>query len=135
MVPKFRLIDDYSEVGHNDAADLRETIEVDTVDSSIAICRCWAQSIRGLRMVGMPGLEAARWEEHDLELVGFLQDLKAAYRQVPRRESQRHFFTVLYYDSAARDARVAEHYAQPFGARVAVLNFNRLGRALKAIFV
>ena len=81
------------------------------------------------------GRASQGWQTEGLVLHGYLEDLKAAYRQVPRRESQRPFFVVAYWDCEVGAPMVGEHIAQPFGATAAVLNFNRVARALKAVFV
>ena len=140
---KFRQIDDYSEVGHNSAAHLRETIVTDGVDSTVGVVKAWARAaaaqdgrVRVQLSDGrlLEGERHAGWGEGPL-LQGCLEDLVAAYRQVPRRESQRAFFTVVYWDCDANGIRAAEHLGQPFGASAAVNNFNRLGRGLRALLV
>ena len=141
-VPKFRLIDDFSESGHNSAASISETIPVDGTDSVVGLIRCWGKFFGHPRTAeclkdGTP-LSATphpSWKSQTSTLVGCLQDMKAAYRQVPRRESQSHFFLVAYWDADVGEPRIAEHFGQPFGASAAVNNFNRLARAIRAVLV
>ena len=70
-----------------------------------------------------------------LNLKGYLADLKKAYRQVPRRESQRSVSFIAFWHTILNKVMFAEHLGQPFGSSAAVNNFNRLGRALQALFV
>ena len=47
--------------------------------------------------------------------------------------SQRSVFLVAYWDCEHSCPMIAEHYGQPFGAKAAVVNFNRLAGALGPI--
>ena len=218
--PKFRLVDDFSEYGHNQVACVHETISTDGVDSIAGVCKSWFRAFSPLPKFPPPiatgdqqrtaaaaaaatsapiytytyadqarpgqtrpdqtraaafrdaslehdvcrGAPAAfpdaslehdvcrgapvpvwesgtgaavheSWTTDGLSLVGYLQDMKAAYRQLPRRESQKSMFLIAYWDCERSCPVVAEHFGQPFGAKAAVVNFNRLARALRAILV
>ena len=116
--PKYRLIDDFSEVGHNAAANIRENIVVDDVDFIVVAARRLGAALQ--QVSGTPS-------EH--RVVGFVEDLCSAYRQVPRRESQRAFFTVACWHPEWKAPCILEHLAQPFGAAAAVQKKPKVCRA------
>ena len=143
MMPAYRCIDDYSEVGHNSAAVIREKIDVQGSDVSIANARGWLTAVDWKTNVvtftfsdGVvnTGVLHEAWKG-GLNLKGYLADLKKAYRQVPRRESQRWVSFIAFWHTILNKVMFAEHLGQPFGSSAAVNNFNRLGRALQALFV
>lgn len=78
---------------------------------------------------------AMGWNSATLPWRGFLVDMTGAYRQVPRSESQRWISWVVFWDWELGKPMAAEDLAMPFGAAAAVNNFNRLGKALLAVFV
>ena len=45
-VAKFRLVDDFSELCHNDAAIVHETISTDGVDCVAGACKAWSIASR-----------------------------------------------------------------------------------------
>ena len=140
--PIYLAIDDYSEYGHNDAAAIREKIHTDGTDVNANHIKSWARAVnirdRSVRIELSSGeiLEGTlheEWTEENLALNGFLADLKHAYRLVPRPASQRCLAFVAYWNSEFDEVEFGEHLGQPFGASAAVLNFNRLGRAIFSI--
>jgi hypothetical protein len=142
--PKYRQIDDYSEPGHNATAIIHEKIDTRGVDSTIGMAQLWGRALQnreGFAEFEMSDGAMVRrrvhpdWKRAKPELKGTLVDLQRAYRLVPRKESQRHFCFVMFWDSSVNRVRVAEHYGQPFGATAAVNNFNRLGRAIEGLFI
>ena len=133
---KWRLIDDYAENGVNDAANLTETIMPSGTDVTVANAKAWSEAFKDpsgkihIELAGGESLSGTRhpsWDllsDEDRQLTGFLVDLKAAYRQIPIRASERHIMIVAFWDPHSKQVMFAEHLGSPFGAAAVVNNFN-----------
>jgi hypothetical protein len=134
---KVRQIDDFSEYQVNAAVGLRERLELGGVNEFMAMARVVATSLREAggwvetesgKRLALPVHEG--WRATNFGLVGRTLDLRAAYKQLARRESHAHLSVVVVWNPRARRVELYKEVCLAFGATASVMAFNWVARLL-----
>jgi len=114
---KIRCIDNHQTSLTNDAAERRQKIEMASVSHIMLTIRALDRALKA----STSERACENWE-----LMGFSQDLKAAYRQCPLSDSNISLCITMVFNPVTKQIDYHELYGQPFGAGHAVPNFYRL---------
>ena len=139
---KVRPIDDFSEMGHNDTVGTSCKVDLGGVDEVVGVARALFNAVSSVGPQTVVDEEGHQhsfeahpdWHGRNPELVGFCADLEGAFRQVPRLPAHGAFSLVSIWDPDRQRALLFELVALAFGQKGAVWAFNRVSRALDAIF-
>ena len=139
---KIRPIDDFSEMGHNFTLGTDFKVDLGGVDEVFGIARLLERCLVEGGNVIFRDEEGEEyrvrvhedWSAKRAGLVGVCADLEAAFRQVPRRAAHAPFTVISVFNPRSKESELHELVALAFGQGAAVYGFNRLSRALDAIF-
>ena len=139
---KVRPIDDFSECGQNATVGTAYKVDLGGVDEIVAIARAWASALAcgGYFEVwdedgnAHSGEVHPGWRTGPAQLQGCCLDLEAAFRQLPRSVAHAAFTVVSVFNPYRQVPEFFELKALAFGQGAAVYGFNRVARAIDAIF-
>ena len=138
---KLRPIDDFSEGGHNATVEAHFKVDLGGVDEVVAVAREMGRAFSGpgdFVLTDEAGKTTTGEVHRDWRTCGGISgcclDLVSAFRQVPRSAAHAPFTVVAVLDPAEGVVKYFELLALAFGQMAAVYAFNRVARALDAIF-
>ena len=115
LVPKIRLIDDFSASLVNSATSLGERMPVDTLDTLVQVARALAGDSPG-----------------ECELLFRKEDFRGAFKSLPLRADHLPF-AVVTWQSAAAQGKGLQLICCPFGSCASVYSWHRLGSFFQAL--
>ena len=139
---KVRNIDDLSEFSVNQCYGTSEKLDLGGVDEVVSLAVAWAKIlcqpgddvvVRLSTGEVLQGQKCEEFRKPGVKLRGRCLDLKAAYKQLALRPSDRPNAVLAVFDPDADKIKYFVSYVLPFGATGSVMNFNRVARALRDV--
>ena len=137
-----RPCEHYSAYGQNGTSSARETVDTDGIDRILALIKVWSRwlATEGPIEVVLPDGSRREGRRHPAfgprearELLGWIVDLKRAYKQLARAQKDAN---LSIFSLPGKDGGPPEYYEAlvlGFGSRNAVLGFNFAARAIRHI--
>ena len=139
--PKIRTIDDYSENGVNSTVSCSDKLDLHTVDDYVGLLKLACNAVDSQGRVCIPlntgeimhgHIPKGHSVDSFRNWFGKTYDLKAAYRQIPNRESEHWCCVIAVYCPTSRTTKLFLQHTLAFGQVGAVYGFNRAARAIWA---
>lgn len=143
-MPKWIVIDNFLENKANEAANCRDTIDPAGTDNNACNLGTWYECIDWKRRTVTIRSRYGRirtsspnpfWKRDTICLLGFLVDLKSAYRQLPLSPDDEWLSVITDWDHERGQKMFAEMWGSPFAAKAVVNSFNRCSRGIEAILL
>ena len=140
----YRVIDDFSVFGHNECAELDESVDPGGVDDVVNVGRAWLTAIvngRHVRVVLSDGtmlhgeLHASLSVQQAGTLVGKTWDLSKAYKRLARFPGHAALTCIAVWNPQLGKVQYFEQSSLAFGAKMNVISFNWVARALWFVMV